>query len=119
MLQVLGKQHDPIYTLELPWKENEREVSCIPAGIYKGGPHSGRKYKDCFGLREVPGRSGILIHSGNVKPHTKGCILPGMSAGDLDGVPAVLASKRAMLLLYDLLGNLPFVISVRDTASAL
>ena len=69
--QVIAK------TLELPWLENKRSVSCIPAGIYiviKQLPKEGRPY-EYFRLPNVPGRSGILIHRGTNPLHSKGCIL--------------------------------------------
>ena len=31
----LNVAHDPIYTLELPWRENKTNLSCIPLGTYK------------------------------------------------------------------------------------
>ena len=64
-------------TLELPWKENKRAISCIPEGTYrviKQPPKEARPYK-YFRLPDVPGRSGILIHRGAEPKHSKGCIL--------------------------------------------
>ena len=64
-------------TLELPWKENKRAISCIPEGTYqviKQPPKETRPYK-YFRLPSVPGRSGILIHRGAEPKHSKGCIL--------------------------------------------
>jgi hypothetical protein len=64
-------------TLELPWKENRRSVSCIPEGIYKvikQPPKADRPYP-YFRLPQVEGRSGILIHRGTEPSHSKGCIL--------------------------------------------
>jgi hypothetical protein len=64
-------------TLELPWKENRRSVSCIPEGIYdviKQPPKADRPYP-YFRLPKVEGRTGILIHRGTEPAHSKGCIL--------------------------------------------
>jgi hypothetical protein len=64
-------------TLELPWKENRRAISCIPEGLYrviKQPPKPDRNYP-YFRLPEVPNRSGILIHRGIKPDHSKGCIL--------------------------------------------
>ena len=64
-------------TLELPWLDNRRGVSCIPEGVYQvisQPPKEGRPYP-YFRLPNVPGRSGILIHRGTEPTHSKGCIL--------------------------------------------
>jgi len=86
-------------TLELPWRDNERNRSCIPPGEYQcvfmERSSSGR-YRNCFHVKGVPGRTGILIHAGNVPEQTKGCILIGRKRGSLCGKPAVLSSKVAL-----------------------
>lgn len=64
-------------TLELPWVDNKRNVSCIPEGLYALSLHNGKKYKDCLILDDVPNRSAILVHAGNTVHHTQGCILVG------------------------------------------
>lgn len=70
------------YTLELPWNENERGESRIPAGRYnayirKADTSSNWDY-DVIQLRNVPNRSAIQIHRGNRPEHSTGCILPGV-----------------------------------------
>jgi hypothetical protein len=86
-------------TLERPWKNNERNVSCIPPGTYSVVPHSGAKFKNCFRLENVPGRAGILIHAGNrALVDSTGCILVGDS---FDG-PVILNSQKALQKLRDL-----------------
>lgn len=70
-------------TLELPWVNNERNVSCIPEGTYPlfkrrdAVTHVGQKEKITYELLNVPGRSGILFHAGNSVKDTQGCILLG------------------------------------------
>jgi len=66
-------------TLEDPWNNNERNISCIPAGRYPCTKHNGTKYKDVWILGGVPDRSAILIHAGNSTDDTQGCILVGRS----------------------------------------
>lgn len=92
------------HTLELPWRDNRRSLSCIPLGSYPvDWSHSG-KFGKCYRLRDVPERSGILIHSGNfagdktlgLKTHVEGCILLGMKRGTLSGQAAILQSKDAI-----------------------
>jgi hypothetical protein len=85
--------------MEPPWRDNKRNISCIPPGeydfVYMPKSYSG-KYRDCYHVKDVPGRSEILIHSGNTADQTKGCILPGKKIGFLSGIRAVLNSKSAL-----------------------
>lgn len=80
------------YTLENPWQDNRRRISSIPTGTYKlqlrqeGGWH-GRAaarfpamHKGMIELKDVPGRTFILIHWGNTPRNTDGCILVGKTA---------------------------------------
>ena len=90
--QTLGKLfiHDGVFeqfrcaTLELPWKNNQRRISCIPVGAYKCVKHRSPKFGDCLHVLNVPGRSEILIHYGNYYQDTLGCILPGVGFADID-----------------------------------
>jgi hypothetical protein len=55
--QTLGKiHHGPevvAATVELPWKNNERGVSCIPNGRYVAKPHVSPSQGRCFSLDPV------------------------------------------------------------------
>lgn len=64
-------------TLEDPWNNNARNISCIPPGEYQCVPHSGARYQNVWRLENVPGRQVILIHQGNSTNDTRGCILVG------------------------------------------
>jgi len=66
------------YTLELPWKENERNVSAIPVGEYKAILRYDKKDQWRLQLDNVKDRDGIQIHIGNYTKDTKGCILVGL-----------------------------------------
>lgn len=83
-------------TLEEAWRDNERNVSCIPIGRYKiklvNSPSRGVVYK----VMDVPQRDHILIHSGNTHKDTQGCILLGVQFGRLGSDSAILASRVAM-----------------------
>ena len=75
--------------LELPWLNNQPNVSCIPDGVYPVQKNNTPDHPNCFRILNVPGRDGILIHKGNfatgVKIDTLGCQLPGLSFVDVDG----------------------------------
>jgi Family of unknown function (DUF5675) len=69
----------PYYvTLELPWKNNQKDISCIPPGEYKATRMFSEKFKKVlFVLHNVPGRDLIEFHIGNKVENTNGCILLG------------------------------------------
>ncbi len=92
-------------TLELAWKNNEQQQSCIPTGRYQVVKRNSEKYKDHFHLTNVPGRSMILIHSGNHFTHTLGCILVGTAHTDInaDGHLDVVSSGPTMQKLNQIL----------------
>lgn len=90
MLEIDGEF--ACYTLENPWLDNVRRVSCIKEGTYEikfrreGGWFNRAKeafpelHNEVFGmleLQDVPGRDYILIHWGNYPADTQGCILLG------------------------------------------
>ena len=86
------------YTLELPWINNQQNISCIPAGTYECEKHVSPNFGDCISIKNVAVRSHILIHAGNFTEQTKGCILVGESIADIDrdGILDVAASKRTL-----------------------
>ena len=68
-------------TLENPWLDNQRNISCIPAGNYKVRLRLARESatRDYLHLlvQDVPNRDYILFHRGNTAKDTSGCILVG------------------------------------------
>ena len=75
--------------LELPWLNNQHNISCIPEGTYTVIKYSDEKHPNTFWVQNVPNRTGILIHIGNFATgshiDTEGCILPGTEFQDIDG----------------------------------
>lgn len=76
-------------TLEPMDKGNATNVSCIPAGDYDCGIVDSPRFGRTFEVKDVPGRSHILFHAGNVIEDTHGCILVGAYEGKLQGNRAV------------------------------
>ena len=71
-------------TLELPWRDNQRSISCIPAGEYKvrlrlARESATRNYLHLL-VQDVPNRTYILFHRGNTAKDTRGCILVGQGS---------------------------------------
>lgn len=82
------------YTIELPWLENQRRISCIPEGEYILRKRFSPKLKWHFLLMDVPGRDLILIHPANdAKLELLGCIAP---VTVYTGIGKGSASRKAM-----------------------
>lgn len=65
-------------TLELPWKDNQPDVSCIPAGTYECVlKFSPEHNMNLYWITGVPNRADVEIHIGNFPSNTKGCVLLG------------------------------------------
>ena len=71
-------------TLENPWIDNQRNISCIPEGNYKVRLRLARESatRDYLHLlvQDVPNRDFILVHIGNYPSQTQGCILVGQGS---------------------------------------
>lgn len=95
------------YTLELPWRDNQKDISCIPLGEYtckrvNRRYLSGGGFVDhTFEVLDVPDRSGILFHVGNTYSDTHGCILLGSEHRMRDGELFLAKSKQAFFAFMD------------------
>ena len=116
------------YTLEDTYRKQKIKGSTrIPDGNYRIAWHKSPKFgatastligDDYIGmpmLKNVPGFSHILIHWGNNKTHTDGCILVGTSAKDKYISPSRIAWKDLYLKMKRafIAGN-KIVISIID-----
>ena len=64
-------------TIELPWKNNQSRISCIPEGKYKLIKRYSPHFKWHLQVMDVPGRELILIHPANdALRELQGCIAP-------------------------------------------
>ena len=92
------------HTLELPWKDNKRYVSCIPEGTYEVQKRSD-SYK--YRVKDVPGRTAIDIHVANSHVDIEGCI--GLGTG-VDKVQRgtqyyLTSSQKAMDKFSEIIGD--------------
>lgn len=94
-----------LVSLELPWKDNKKIISCILPGDYDLVKITRPNGDTAFLVKDVPGRSEILIHIANYaagkKIDLQGCIAPGMKFSDIngDGFEDAKSSTEAMNLL--------------------
>lgn len=84
-------------TLELPYRGNLKNVSCIVTGVFAFVFKFSEKHKRNLWHIVAPGRSEIEVHVGNTVKDTLGCVLCGTSR---DG-DAVSDSRVALDAFHD------------------
>jgi hypothetical protein len=107
-------------TLELPWRNNAKGLSCIPSGEYIVKIRQSPRYGQIYWVTNVPNRSWILIHSGNYagdktkgfKTHVAGCILLGKKHGILGNQRAILTSRITVRRFMKFMNNETFKLTV-------
>lgn len=121
---VISYNKNEIYTLELPWKNNASNISCIPSGNYTSRLYKHPVKGRVFTVDNVPQRYGILIHIGNYLSQTHGCILVGDALREWpDGEINLVRSRDAMDRLRAMVDELTkgenaFTLSIVWTASS-
>jgi hypothetical protein len=107
-------------TLELPWRNNKQNISCIPSGEYIVKIRKSNKFGTVYWINSVPNRSWILIHSGNLagdvskgfKTNVEGCILLGKKQGFLYGQRAVLISRPTVRAFMEFMKYKEFKLTI-------
>ncbi len=110
------------YSLELPWRNNDHGISCIPVGTYVCHWIHSPKHGECYQVMDVQGRDMIEIHSANFAGDTSkgfatqllGCIALGTSIGILDKQLAVLNSKGAIAAFEKKQAEQDFQLTIRE-----
>lgn len=114
--------------IELPWRDNKPNLSCVPAGLYTArivqSAHFGRAV---YLIENVPGRDAIEMHNGNFagditkgfQSDLRGCCSPGGKRDYLInkyGIPqkAVLDSRLALDQIIEATGGEPIEIEFID-----
>lgn len=111
------------YTAELPWRDNQPKISCVPVAMYVVKPHISPKFGSCYILENVPNRSNVLIHVGNyagdrsldLKCDVEGCILIGKAIvmAQLDKPQRMVTNSRvAFTEFIKLVGNKAFELEI-------
>jgi hypothetical protein len=86
------------WSLELPWRDNRVNISCIPEGHYRCEKYMSEKHgKLKWGVRNVPNRSGVILGEiGNTYRDLEGCISFGTQVGWLAHNRGILLSENAV-----------------------
>lgn len=100
-----------LYTIELPWRDNEENLSCVPEGVYDLVPYMSPKHGATWVL-SAPGfeRTFCELHAANWAEQLEGCIAFGLdhqpmlnpATGKVE--PAIEHSKDAIQYLLVTLG---------------
>ncbi|MCW3161301.1 DUF5675 family protein [Chryseobacterium oryctis] len=83
-------------TIELPWKNNQRRISCIPEGIYRIRKRFSSKFRWHLEVMNVKNRDLILFHPANdALKELNGCIAPiSELSGEGKGIRSQIAFER-------------------------
>lgn len=109
---VLDEKGQPIFgslSLERGNRNNERNVSRIPCGVYplvwEKSPRFGRYLWE---IKDVPNRSECKIHPANYWSQLNGCIALGLKLKDInaDGYYDVTSSTKTVESFHSVLKNI-------------
>ena len=94
-------------TLERAWKNNQKNISCIPTGTYQVvWTHTWRFPLGVYQIQNVPNRSGIDIHAANFFFNLLGCIALGSLPQDINHDNILdLINSRSILNSFELKMN--------------
>lgn len=94
-------------TVELPWKNNQPRVSCIPVGTYRLRKRFTERFSHHFEVMDVPDRKYILFHAANdAGRELRGCIAPVLQhTGEGKGSSSRAALEKMKDRLHPFLDN--------------
>jgi hypothetical protein len=119
---------ETFYTLELPWRDNRNDISCIPAGNYECEFSMSAHFKrKLYLVNGISGRFGVRIHSANfagdkdmivngkkLKSQLHGCIALGLHTGAMGGQKCLLLSSVAVRKFENLMNRESFLLEVMN-----
>jgi hypothetical protein len=112
-------------SLELPWRANVRQRSCIPPGSYSCAIVQSRRFGRVYHVQDVPGRDAVLMHPANLAgdlelgwtSQLQGCIAPCQQLGAMRNNAGVmqaagLVSRPAVSALMSWADGRPFTLEI-------
>ena len=118
---ILTAQDFTCFALELPWRNNTSNLSCIPPGEYVvKWTLSPRLKKYTYEVLGVPNRGGIRIHGGNVAgdttkgylSHSLGCPLLGKRIIRVKGQTFIATSGPTVQQFQSYMDKRPFKLCI-------
>lgn len=104
------------YTIELPWLNNAKGLSCIPEGTYRLTRRYSPRFKDHLLVNGVTGREFILLHPANdAGAELRGCIAPvSKLTGEGKGTESRKACKLVFQRVHALLEEGPVLLTIQS-----
>lgn len=114
-LGVVNFDNQRCFSLELPWKDNKEDESCIPPGLYIARFRNSPSNGPCLQFDNVVMRTYVQIHSANFTRQLLGCIAVGDSIADIDkdGLPDVTNSKLTLSKILAWAGTDAILIEIK------
>tara|TARA_R110000851_G_C12689820_1_gene524813 strand:+ start:42 stop:473 length:432 start_codon:yes stop_codon:yes gene_type:complete len=109
VITVLNNLNKPLFSsigIERGWRNNEKNVSCIPKGTYNVVlEYSNRFKQDLWEIKGVRNRSETKFHAANFWNQLNGCIALGVKPRDInkDGYLDVTESRKTMTNFHNAL----------------
>ena len=111
-------------SLELPWQDNQPNISCVPVGSYMCTWRWSQSHnRNVYHVENVPGRTAVEIHSANITAQLLGCICLGMGiaifpAGTFSGIEVatkgVQGSKIAVASFEQIMNQTNFTLVISN-----
>lgn len=111
-----------LYSGELPWLDNQPNISCVPDGVYQCvWTFSEHFRRFMYLLLGTSPRAGIREHSANLmgneskgfKKQLNGCIAYGERLGWIGGQKALILSAPAVRRFEDHMQRKPFTLGIK------
>jgi hypothetical protein len=106
----------PLYTIELPWLQNQHGISCVPEGQYRLEKRYSPRHKSHIILMGVKDRNLILVHPANdAMKELKGCIAPVSElTGEGKGTASVKAFNTLKSIVYAAMEKEPVYLTIKS-----